>query len=150
MEIKSVDIEKLPNLIQSLYKIVQELRALFPTWNFTPDGKFVGDIGEVLACYHFDLEPLPNNQKMHDAKTKDGKHVQIKITQRKSLGLGNTRRDFEHLIAYHLQETGEPKVIYNGSGKRVLESVTGNAISINTLRRLNKNVPESERIKKVR
>lgn len=75
-------IQQLPEMIRRFYEIVRDLHAKFPQWEFTPDGRLVGDIGEAFACYHFDLEPLPGNEKTHDARTKDGKLVQVKTTQK--------------------------------------------------------------------
>jgi hypothetical protein len=47
---------------------------------FTIDGKLLGDLGELIACLEFSLEPLPTNTPGVDAKTKDGDLVEIKAT----------------------------------------------------------------------
>jgi len=39
---------------------------------FTIDGKLLGDLGELIACLEFGLEPLPTNTRGVDAKTRDG------------------------------------------------------------------------------
>jgi hypothetical protein len=146
-------IEELPKLIQKLYAIVADLHGKFPNWEFTPDGRLVGDIGEALVCYHFDLEPLAGNEKTHDAKTIDGKLVQIKTTQKETLGLGLQKREFQHLIALFIDANGDPEIVYNGSGKRVwseLGDIKSTAIGVKRLRKLNETVPDSERLQKKR
>ncbi len=82
-------IEKIPGLVKKLYEIVEDLENAFPGRKFTPDGHLVGSIGEVLAAYHYDLELLPNSEKTHDAKSKDGKLVQIKATQCKRVAISS-------------------------------------------------------------
>jgi len=146
-------IEELPKLIQKLYGIVADLHSKFPNWGFTLDGLLLGDIGEALACYQFDLEPLPGNEKTHDAKTSDGKLVQIKTTQKKTLGLGLQKREFQHLIAFFIDANGNPEIIYNGSGKRIwdeLGDIKSNTIGVKRLRKLNDTVPDAERLQRKR
>ena len=45
---------------------------------FTLDGRLVGDIAETLAAAHFDLEICKKRTPGVDAKTRDGKTVQVK------------------------------------------------------------------------
>jgi hypothetical protein len=85
MDVKPIDL--IPELVRSLYAIVGELEGLFPGRKFTPDGHLVGSIGEVLAARLYDLELLPASAERHDAKAPDGRLVQIKATQTKSVGL---------------------------------------------------------------
>ena len=146
-------IQELPTLIRKLYDIVHDLHGKFPDWEFTLDGRLVGDIGEALACYYFDLEPLPGNEKTHDAKTRDGKLVQIKATQKKTMGLGLKKRNFEYLIGLHIDTNGDAEIIYNGSGQRVwneLGNIKSTAIGVARLRKLNATVPDGERLQKRR
>lgn len=101
-------------LIVRLYEIVDELERLFPGRRFTPDGHMVGSIGEAWACWMFDLDLLPGSTKNHDAKTKNGRLVQIKATQGDgSVGMYG---EPEHLLVLKLLRTGKAVVIYNGPG----------------------------------
>ncbi len=73
-------IREVPRLISDLYKTVEELNRLFPGRPFTPDGHLVGSIGEVIAAYIYDLDLEPCSSPQIDARTKDGRSVQIKLT----------------------------------------------------------------------
>ena len=131
-------IKEISLLIQDLYKTRKALNKVAPHWDFTLDGNLVGDIGEALACHHFGLTPLEKGAKTHDAKTKDGKLVQIKTTQKDVVGLGIEKQIFEHLIVVKLEEDGSYGFIYNGPGNIVLENTKSNSISIKRLKNLQK------------
>ena len=47
---------------------------------FTIDSRLVGDIGEVIAEREFELTLDEVSRKGHDAKTADGRDVQVKAT----------------------------------------------------------------------
>lgn len=101
-----------------LYRIVEELNQEFEQdgKRFTPDGVMVGHLGEVLAAYLFDLELLPCSSPGHDARTRGGLLVQIKMTGgAKSVSL---RKNPDHLIVLQLYQ-GELKLVYNGEGRPV-------------------------------
>ena len=144
-------IEKIPNWIRSIYKIVAELGAAFPGRLFTPDGHLVGSIGEVLAAHDYDLTLLPTSTKAHDAKDNINRSIQIKATQRKSVAL---RARPDYLIVLLIKENGSHEEIYNGPGNIPWNSagkiqINGQRpISINKLRGLNAEVISKERIQK--
>ena len=110
---KNKSISKIPDLIRDLYKIVEQLEALFPGRKFTPDGHLVGSIGEVLVADAYGLDLLPSSFAGHDAKSKDGKLVQIKATQVKSIGISSKP---EHLLVIQIQPDGSFREIFNGPG----------------------------------
>lgn len=140
-------IGKVPEIIKELYASRNELRKISDRWRFTLDGKLVGDIGEALACYHFDLEPLSEGTVAHDAKTKDGKKkIQIKTTQGDRVGLGLTRQDFDYLIVVKLNEDGSYEFIYNGPGALVLKNAGSQSISVKKLEKLQSDVAEKSMI----
>jgi len=144
-----MSISEIPRLVRSFYELTDELRRLIPGWQFTLDGKLVGDLGEALACYYFGLTPLPAGEKTHDARAPDGRRVQVKTTQGKVFGLGLERRHFEHLIALRINREGEAEVVYNGPGWRVWEElgeIKSCSIGVNRLRRLDAKVQETERV----
>ena len=147
---KSAKIKEVPKIIKELYGSRNKLREVNNQWKFTLDGKLVGDIGEVLACYHFDLEPLKEGAVTHDAKTKDGKMIQIKTTQRDQVGLGLKRRKFDYLIVVKLEEDGSYKFIYNGPGGIVLKSTKCQSISVKKLEELQGKVNDKDKIVKTR
>jgi len=146
-------VAKVPGLIRDLYAIVGRLEVEFPGRKFTLDGHLVGSIGEVVAADRYGLELLPASAEGHDATAPDGRLVQIKATQRKSVGL---RSGPEHLIVLYLTPAGEAEEVYNGSGKPVWEACGkmqkngARPIGVSRLRKLAAEVPVGERLPKVR
>lgn len=138
---------KLREAVKTLQGARKALRQSFPEWDFTLDGNLVGDIGEAYAKAHFDLEKIDRGEKAHDFKTSDNRHVQVKITQKKTMGLGLSDPSFDFFIALHLGEDGDIKVLYNGKGSRVYVrpgQSPRKSISIGTLQEMNKLVDKSE------
>jgi hypothetical protein len=106
---------KVAPLVVRLYGIVNELEGLFPGRSFTPDGHLVGSIGESLAAYVFDLELMPSSNRAYDAKTRQGRTVEIKATQGNSVVLSahaDPLPDF--LLVLRLLRSGTCEVVYNG------------------------------------
>jgi hypothetical protein len=106
-------VDEIPALVRSLYRIVRKLEGLFPGRKFTLDGHLVGSIGEVLAAHHYGLELLPASAERHDARASDGRCVQIKATQARSIGL---RSEPEVLLVLQLRGDGSAEEIFNGPG----------------------------------
>jgi hypothetical protein len=106
-------IDEIPTLVRSLYRIVQKFEELFPGRKFTLDGHLIGSIGEVLAAHHYGLELLPPSAERHDAQARDGRFVQIKATQARSVGL---RSEPEVLLVLQLLRDGSTEEIFNGPG----------------------------------
>ena len=102
-----------PALVRALYEIVATLEGHFPGRPFTPDGHLVGSLGEVLAAATYRLELNPCSSECHDARTTDGREVQIKATQGKSIGI---RSSCDHLLVLKLMKDGSATEIYNGPG----------------------------------
>ena len=107
------DWTEVKNRLDALYNAAEGLERLFPERKFTLDGHLVGSIGEVVAAYMFDLRLLPTGTSRHDARTRDGREVEITLTQGKSFTL---RHPPEHLIALHRPKGGPMRVVYNGPG----------------------------------
>ncbi len=135
----------LASLIQKLYEITDTLNVEFASKGrrFTLDGHLLGSIGEVLAAFAFDLCLERPSKKGHDARTKEGKKVQIKLTAVDSNVALNDEPDF--LIA--LQLTDERlEIVYNGPGGIVWKNCgkpqknNQRSISLHKLRRLNEGV----------
>ena len=87
------NVERVPDLAGRLYEIV--VRSAVPGRYFTPDGHLVGSLGEVMAAHDYGLELLPASAERHDARTQDGRLVQIKATQGSRVSL---RSQPDHLI----------------------------------------------------
>jgi hypothetical protein len=139
----------LPALVGRLYDLVQELETAFPGRPFTPDGHLVGSLGEVLASHHYGLMLLACSTPCHDAQANDGRLVQIKATQGKSVAL---RAEPEHLLVIRLERDGTIEEIYNGPGQLAwhhvgkLQANGQRQIRLTTLRRLMSDVAAGERL----
>ena len=139
-------------LVRELYAIVRQLEALFPGRRFTPDGHLVGSIGEVLAARRYGLRLLPQSTEGHDAEAAGGRLVQIKATQRRSIGL---RSSPDHLIVLRLHPDGGVTEIFNGPGGPVWEQ-SGRmqkngqrAIGLSKLEAIMERIPPVERLPQV-
>ena len=114
-----MDKERLPQLVAELYRVVNELEAMFPGRHFTPDGHLVGSLGECLAAHHYGLELLPASSPGVDAVC-EGRHVEIKATQGGRVAL---RSCPEHLLVLKLDRHGSFTEAYNGPGELVWQEL---------------------------
>lgn len=101
------------DLLDDLYAAADGLERVFPGRKFTLDGHLVGSIGEVAAAYIFDLELNPGSTMGHDARSRCGRNVEIKLTQGRSVAI---RHEPEHLIVLHRPIGGPIRVVFNGPG----------------------------------
>jgi len=99
------------------------------------------------------IELLPSNYPIHDAKTPDGKLVQIRTTQGKSVPL---KVPHENLLVLRLHPNATIEEVFNGPGDIAWELTKSRTkdkngqfnISLGVYREASKSVPESQRIKK--
>lgn len=110
-----VAVDEVPAIVRDIYKHVRRLEAMFPGRKFTPDGHLVGSIGEVLAAHRYGLELLEAASPGHGARAPDGRLVQVKTTQGRSVAL---RAEPEHLIVLRLESDGTATEVFNGPGAR--------------------------------
>ncbi|MGY5451094.1 DUF6998 domain-containing protein [Agarivorans sp. MS3-6] len=149
-----MDHDKFQGLIKQLYSTVSELEAMFPGRHFTPDGHMVGSIGECLVADAYGLELKTASNKGFDAIARDGKEVEIKATQAKSVAF---RSEPEHTIIIKILPNGKFEEAYNGPGKLVWKQFAGKKtpsngqfqISLNKLKELNKQVNDSSRVPRI-
>lgn len=106
-------IDQIPGVVKRLYDLVNELEAAFPGRPFTPDGHLVGSLGEVLASHYYHLTLLPCSTECHDAQAPDGRLVQVKATQGRTVAL---RAKPDHLLVILLKKDGTIEEVYNGPG----------------------------------
>ncbi len=116
----------IPDALRELYSAQSTLRAAFPGWPFSLDGKLVGDIGEAIAARSFGLKRLPEGKKTHDMQTADGRLVQVKATQKardgKAVGLGLIKTSFDFLLVIEFERDGSYELLYNGPGSFIDEA----------------------------
>lgn len=110
---EDVDCARVAALPDDLYTAVDGLERIFDGRKFALDGHLVGNIGEVVAAYVFDLNLSPVSTHGHDARARDGRQVEIKLTQSNSVAI---RHEPEHLIVHHRPVSGPIRVVFKGFG----------------------------------
>ncbi|MEH6517795.1 MAG: hypothetical protein V7742_14010 [Halioglobus sp.] len=146
-----MDHEKFQGLIKQLYSTVNELESMFPGRHFTPDGHMVGSIGECLVADAYDLKLQTASNKGFDAIASDGRQVEIKATQSKSVAF---RSEPEYTIVIKILPNGTFQEAYNGPGNLIWNQFSGKKrpsngqyqISLRKLKDLNAVVGDSARL----
>jgi hypothetical protein len=101
-------------IIREIYRLVEELEAIYPGRKFTPDGHLVGSIGEAYAAERYGLKLLAASSSTHDAVDVDGRYYQIKATGGSSIGI---RSCPDNLLVLKLHRDGTLTEIYRGPGQ---------------------------------
>ncbi|WP_330113920.1 hypothetical protein SA496_14195 [Pseudomonas sp. JS3066] len=145
--------KKIAEALDQLFGAVAKLRDAFPEKPFTPDGRLVGDIGEAMASLHYDLTLNEGLTKHHDAIAVDGRNVQIKATFSNHLTFP-VHHVPDYYLGIRLRPDGSFEEIYNGPGQLIAEGLArrkptstglhGNLMGM--LKRINGEVPDTERI----
>jgi hypothetical protein len=148
-----MDTKRLPEIIREMYRLIDELEAMFAGRHFTPDGHTVGSIGEAIAAHYYGLDLLTASTRGRDA-TIGKRCVEIKATQGTSIAL---RDKPEHLLVIKLHRDGTWEEVYNGPGYIVWDLVKAKPlpkngqypIPCNKLRKLMEAVTEKQRLVKI-
>ncbi|MDM3885998.1 hypothetical protein QSV36_10350 [Pseudomonas sp. BCRC 81390] len=146
---------KIKNALKDLFSAVSMLQEAYPGKPFTPDGRLVGDIGEVVASLAYNLTLNEGLTKHHDAVTEDGRNVQIKTTFGTSLTFP-VHHVPDYYLGIRMNRDGTFEEIYNGPGRLIKEQLARRKSTTTglhgglmpMLKRINLLVPESERIPK--
>ena len=137
--------------IRELYRITAELEEKYPGRRFTPDGHLVGSIGEVYAAEKYGLALLETGSEKHDARSADGRLIQIKITQTDRVSIYS---EPDYLIVMKMKNDGTIEEVYNGKGSAPWENagkVQKNgqrSINLKKLVSLNAVISSEDRIQK--
>jgi hypothetical protein len=113
----------------------------------------VGDVGEIIAALEYDLMLDPVSRPIHDAKTSDGRDVQIKATFKAQLTIRSVP---DYYLGFKLTPNGEFEEIFNGPGNVIRERYAhrkgfGTALlslPIAELMKLSAKVPTDQRIQR--
>lgn len=143
--------QELTSIINELYALTARLEKMYPGRHFTPDGHLVGSIGEVFAAERYGISLFAAGCETHDGKAPDGRLVQIKATQRRSVGI---YEEPDYLLVFSIDREGRLSEVYNGPGKPVWQFFAGKKpaktgqyqISLARLRELNIGVSPKDRI----
>ena len=150
---ENVDWREVLALLDAMYSASERLEVLFPGRKFTLDGHLVGSIGEVIAAYMFDLNLLRGSNKGHDATAKDGRNVEVKLTQGDTVAL---RHEPDHIIILHRSRGTKVRIVFNGPGALAwahagkMQSNGQRPISLKKLRQLNEDVRPADRLIQIR
>ena len=142
---------ELTSIINELYALTTRLEKMYPGRHFTPDGHLVGSIGEVFAAERYGISLFTAGCETHDGKAPDGRLVQIKATQRRSVGI---YEEPDFLLVLSIDSEGRLTEVYNGPGKPVWQLFSGKKrsktgqyqVSLTRLKELNKRVWPKDRI----
>ena len=146
---------KIEEALKGLFSAVSQLQEAYPGKPFTPDGRLVGDIGEVVASLAYALTLNEGLTKHHDAITDDGRNVQIKTTFGTSLTFP-VHHVPDYYLGIRMSRDGTFEEIYNGPGHLIQAQLSGRKPTktglhcglMGMLKRINQLVPDSERIPK--
>lgn len=137
--------------LRQIFEAIESLRKAFPIKRFTIDGRLVGDIGEVIAEREYAIELFEGLVRHHDAKTRDGRNVQIKATFKDSLTFSNVP---ELYLGFKLLPNGEYEEVFNGPGMVIQQAFAQRkgigktllSFPIATLRQLSSGVRTEDRV----
>ena len=143
----------IPEAVREMLVIVDKLAKAYPKKKFTLDGRLVGDIGEVLVEDAYELDLFEDLQKHHDARSTCGRLVQIKATMKANLTFPADHVP-EHYLGIQIHQDGSFTEVFNGPGEIALQAVKNrskpktnlHSISVSALRKLQGQVPATERI----
>lgn len=142
-----------PDAIEQLLKIVEQLQLAHPKKKFTLDGRLVGDLGETLVEGAYDIDLFEGLEKHHDGKSSDGRLVQIKATMKKDLTFPASHVP-EYFLGIRIHRDGTFSEVFNGPGHIAAQAVKDrrlpktnlHSISITKLEKLNLMVGNKDRI----
>jgi hypothetical protein len=109
---KDKKIEAVKGIISSLFASQRALRALAPEYKWAGLGNLLGDFGEFVATQEYGLTKASAGSDGYDAKTADGRSVQVKTNHAASqIGF---RGNADLMLVLHVQTSGDWEEIYFG------------------------------------
>ena len=106
---------QLPQLLSSLYRIVEQLEAMFPGLTFAPDGQVIDSLGKALVSYHYGITLHESAEKGHDGQ-KGARQIQIRTMHGDAITISSKP---DYLIAIRLSDDGTFDEVFNGPGNGV-------------------------------
>ncbi len=133
--------------LKAIFEAISNLKDMHKGRKFTPDGRFVGDIGEIIAQLDYCLELTEKSQPLYDAVSLDnGTKIQIKTTFQNQLGFMKAYADNNiHYLGFKVNQDGSYEEIFNGPASVILEECKENkricdgrlvSLSVSRLRKL--------------
>jgi hypothetical protein len=113
-------VEAIKGIVSSLFASQRALRALAPDYKWAGLGNLLGDFGEFISTQAYGLEKAASGSDGYDARTADGKTVQVK-TNHAATQIG-FRGAADLLLVLHVTTDGEVEEIYYGPFAPVKEA----------------------------
>ena len=105
-------IQAVKGVLASIFASQRTLKAIAPEYRWAGMGNLLGDYGEFVATNHYQLEKAPAGSSGFDARTKEGKTVQIKTNYAASM-IGY-RGEADLMLVIHVEENGDWNEVYFG------------------------------------
>jgi hypothetical protein len=138
--LEEIAVEHFPEVIstkiEKIREAINELKHEAASWGvireFTPDGRFLGDIGELIAKLFFGVTLTLKQEKGHDAREaevdgeatdKKGRTVEVKLRSR-STNIDFTGKPDVILVIYVSPVSLKWGVVCNGIGEDLLKDAT--------------------------
>ncbi len=112
------DYDFLKERIAELFKLTNSLNGRFKNKKFTPDGRLVGDIGEIIAEMFYGIKLHEKQRHTHDGECPEGRCVQVKISFQDQLTFSKKP---DYYLGFKMEENGDFKEIFNGPGDIIYE-----------------------------
>jgi len=105
-------IEAVQHIMATLFSAQNALRSLAPEFRWAGLGNLLGDYGEFVAIEAYGLQKAPAGANGYDARTADGKTVQIKANHAANqIGF---RGEADLLLVVKVEADGEWSEVYYG------------------------------------
>ena len=105
-------VEAIKEIFASIFRSQNAMKALVPQFGWRGLGNMLGDLGEFLALFEFNLRKAPTGTRDYDAVTPDGQTVQIKTVYVGSTI--NMRGSADLLLVIRINSDGQWKKLYYG------------------------------------
>lgn len=107
-----MSIEAIKHIIATLFSAQNALRELAPEFKWAGMGNLLGDYGEYVCIKKYNLTKATAGADGYDARTADGKSVQIKTNHAaKMIGY---RGEADLMLVIHVHNNGDFDEIYYG------------------------------------
>jgi len=106
------DTRAVKSIIATIYSAQNALRALAPEYKWTGLGNLLGDYGEFVTTRYYHLEKGAPGADGYDARTLDGKSVQVKTNH--SADQIGFRGTADLLLVVKVDESGSWQELYYG------------------------------------
>jgi hypothetical protein len=117
---KEQRIEAMKGVLASLFASQRTLKSLAPQFKWSGLGNLLGDYGEFIAVEAYGLTPAPRGANGYDAKTPEGKTVQVKANFSASqIGF---RGEADLLLCLKIDLNGDWSEIYYGDFQPVKQA----------------------------